>query len=150
MKLIRIKKFQKSFHVQFSCWPWDIIWNANSTNRRSTRLRDPGAVTTAKNEIYIGMWKLLYNGGRDKNLVGRNLLERNFSRWGAWVNSRLVGGGDSPHPASRENPAGCIWKTQSEQYVSWVEGFMQNLFSFLFSLVFSGDLYFEFLIVELF
>ena len=84
-------------------------------------------------KIWLGgiYWKGIFPGGGDEWILG------------LW-------GGDSPHSASRENPAGCIWKTQSEQSVSWVEGFMQNLFSFLFFLVFSGDLYFEFLIVELF
>ena len=39
--IVIIKRFQRSFCVQFLCWPWPghIIWNANSTNSCSDGLR---------------------------------------------------------------------------------------------------------------
>ena len=43
LRLIVIKRSQKSFHFQFSFWPWawHIIWKVNSTNRRSARINGP-------------------------------------------------------------------------------------------------------------
>ena len=43
LRLIIIKRFQRLFHVRFSCWawPWYIISKVNSTNKRSLRLRNP-------------------------------------------------------------------------------------------------------------
>ena len=40
---IIIERFQRSFHVQFSCWPWPwhIIGKVDSTNSCSGRLRYP-------------------------------------------------------------------------------------------------------------
>ena len=42
-------------------------------------------------------------GGGNKNMVGGVYWGGNFSRWGD--EQILGGGGESPHPPSRENPA---------------------------------------------
>lgn len=44
---------------------------------------------------------------------------------------------------------GCIWKRNSAHYASVVEDFMESMFSFFFS-IFSADLYFDTLVIELF
>ena len=68
LRLIVIKRFQRSFCVQFSCWlwPWYIIWKVNSTNKGKARLRDLGVMTTGKTEVFIGTWKPLIGWGEQK------------------------------------------------------------------------------------
>ena len=76
-------------------------------------------------------------------MVGRSLLGGGMSKF--LVCGGLAGGlphppTPFPQPPRRETPAGCIYKTWSAQYASGVEGFMQNLFSFLISLVVTSTL----------
>ena len=58
-----------------------------------TKMEATGAMTTAKNDGFFILGKIDFWLGGNKNLVGRR-----------GMNKFLVGGGDSPHSPSWENP----------------------------------------------
>ena len=63
------------------------------------KLNDKATITTAKDEVWISSWKLLFSGGRDEPSVGGVYRENFFSGSGGWV-SKFSATGELPHSSS--------------------------------------------------
>ena len=94
-----------SLSVQFLCWPWPIL----------------PEMLTAHIGARLSLGNLLFfRAGGDPLVDIVKIRRAKLSYWGCPM----------------ENvPKGCIWKTQSTNYVSGLENFNQSLSSFLISLV---------------